>query len=223
MLAFNMRSVLLSASEGTPHNRLHRNSVLFYQGQAQDGVYLIESGMVKLTSTSRDGSRLILSVAGPNQLVGEECLVNGAAAYNTEAASLNEVTVSRVPLSGLMRLMNNSEFVSGLFSYLVSRQAEMAQKFELLCLRDVEYRVLCGLADLASLVKPNGSHYPIPMTQAEIASYVGATRETTSTVLSALKRRDLLILARRLVSTVHPDQLLRAANDGLSRTTTNHH
>jgi CRP/FNR family cyclic AMP-dependent transcriptional regulator len=217
-LASNVRSVLLSASEVGPLHRLRRESVLFHQRQEAVGVFLIEAGLVKLTRTSKDGGRLILSVAGSNQLVGEECLTQGSGCYFASSACVTEVTGYHVPIFTLRRLLAVPELAHSLMSYVVARNREAIQKVEMLTLRDVEYRVLHGLASLASLVKPSpdGLAFPIPMTQAEIASFIGATRETTSTTLSMLKVRQLVSLSRRLITTVHPDILISAANDRLT-------
>ena len=218
-LASHLRTVLLSASEGSQLHKLRRDSVLFQQQQDAVGIFFVESGLVKLTRTSYDGGKLTLSVAGPHELVGEECLTQGSPTILATSVCLNEVIGYHVPLTTLKRLLSTPEFAQALLSYINGCKREIMHKVELLTLRDVEYRVLYGLATLARRVKPagDGNSYPIPMTQAEIASFVGATRETTSTTLSTLKRRHLLTLSRRLVTTVHPDRLISAADDGLSK------
>ena len=98
--------------------------------------------------------------------------------------------------------------------FLLSRRRMLAQKVELLCLHDVEYRILHYLAELSKLVKPldNGEGYPLPITQLELADLIGATRETTSTTLNQLERRGLLKLSRRLLTISSPLTLLSAAN-----------
>jgi CRP-like cAMP-binding protein len=156
--------------------------------------------------------------------VGEECLLRGAGAYASTSICLTDVTGYHIPLAGLKRLLGVPEFSAGLVSYLLAQNAEMSHKVEMLALRDVEHRILHGLAALASRVKPNadGSAFPIPMTQAEIASYIGATRETTSTTLSVLQNRRLLTLARRMVTTVHPEALIAAANDRIASASAAH-
>lgn len=214
-LASTVRSVLLSASEiGSPH-KLRRDSILFRQDQDGMGVFLIDAGLVKLTRTSNDGSKLILSVLGPHQLLGDECLMQGSGKYFAEYACVTDVSGFHVPLSALRRLITVPELAISFLSYVLARNREFGHKVEMLALRDVEHRILYGLATLAALVKPNGNgaSYPIPMTQAELASFVGATRETTSTTLSLLKNRHLVSLSRRLITTVHPDLLIKAANE----------
>jgi CRP-like cAMP-binding protein len=217
-LASNVRSVLLSAPEVGPLQKLRRDSVLFQQNQDGVGLFLIEDGLVKLIRTSKNGNKLILSIAGPHQLVGEEVLAQGQGAYLSDIVCLTDVAGYNIPLSTIKRLFGVPELAISLLSYTILRDIERISRIEMLTVYDVEHRILHSLAELASMVKPNsdGSTYPIPMTQVDIAGFVGATRETTSTTLSGLQSRQLVTLGRRLVTTVHPNILIDAANDKLA-------
>jgi CRP/FNR family cyclic AMP-dependent transcriptional regulator len=214
-LASSVRSVLVSAPEVGSPVKLRREDVLFYQEQAAAALFFIEAGMVKLTRTSNTGRQQIVSVNGAQQLVGEECLCGGEPVlYRSEAECLTDVVVYRIPASAVLRLYGIPDFAAALVSYAIRRDVDFIHKADLLVGHDVNHRILHGLAELARLVPTygDGNAFPIPMTQAEIASFVGATRETTSTILSLLQKRALVSLSRRLVTTVHPDLLIAAAD-----------
>jgi CRP-like cAMP-binding protein len=214
----SLRSVLLSGSEGNSLHKLRRGNVLFKQQQEAISVFYIETGLVKLTRGSDDGKRLITSVAGAHRLIGEECLLQGAGTYHATSVCITDVTGHHIPEPVLKRVLGIPEFAAALVSYLIACNHDVIRRIELLALHDVEHRVLHGLAALASMVKAgqDGYSYSIPMTQAEIASYIGATRETTSSILSSLKKRQLLTVARRMVTTVSPAKLIAAANDRIN-------
>jgi DNA-binding IclR family transcriptional regulator len=55
--------------------------------------------------------------------------------------------------------------------------------------------------------------YSLPLSQSELASLIGATRETTSTTLNALARRGLIKLGRRLLVVPSADNLRVAVNE----------
>jgi len=210
---------LISAPEVGPPHVLLREASLFQQQQPASAMYFIESGLVKLTRTSDNGRELILSVIASHQLAGEECLGGSQAVYQLNAECLTDVTVYRIPVHTLHRLFGIPEFAAAMMSYSVHRNLEFVKKVERLVRHDVRHRILHGLAELARLVKPSsdGTSFAIPMTQAEVASVVGATRETTSTTLTQLRNRNLVKLSRRLVTTVHPDMLVEAVKNGLAR------
>ena len=154
-LVSSARSVLLSAPEVSRVASLRRAAPLFSQGQAADTAYFIEDGLVKLTRTSAAGGRIIVSICGPGHLVGEEVLSEDGRTYHTEAEVLSPATLYRIPREPLKRLIaSNPELALAVISHLLEHKLELAEKVEMLCLHDVEYRILHYLAELSKLVKP---------------------------------------------------------------------
>ena len=214
-LAPAVRSSVLSAPEVTRLASLRRSTSLYAQGQVADALYFVEDGLVKLTRTNDRGGHIILAICGPGHLIGEEALTTDNRNYYTEAEVLSASNLYRIPRETLIQaLANNPELDNALITYLLHRKLGLAMKVELLCLHDVEYRILHYLAELSALVKPleDGEGYQVPITQLELADLIGATRETTSTTLNQLERRGLVKLSRRLLTIPSPVTLRSAAN-----------
>src|SRR5262245_58024284 len=57
--------------------RLKADEVLFLAGDAGDGCYRIEDGLLKVTMVSRAGSERILAFLGTGAIVGELSLIDG--------------------------------------------------------------------------------------------------------------------------------------------------
>lgn len=188
---------------------LRRSTLLFAQNQPADSLYLVESGLVKLTRTNAVGDRIIVAVRGGNDLVGEEVLATGDGTFQSEAEVLTNVSVLRISGEALRKALLAQPWVATLVTYLIMQKSKLADKVELLCLHDVEYRILYYLAELCNLVKPqeDTNEYQIPITQLELADLIGATRETTSTTLNQLERRGLIRLSRRMLTVPSPDKL----------------
>ncbi len=211
-----VRTTLLSKPEVSRLNGLRRSASLYSQGQPADSLYFIEQGLVKLTRTKAGRGRIILSVSGPNHVIGEEALPEGSPTYYTEAEVLTDAIIYRIPRESLMQsLATSSELGTAFIEELRERKLGLAQKVELLCLHDVEYRILHYLAELSKLVQPSEADggYQLPITQLELADLIGATRETTSTTLNQLERRGLVKLSRRLLTIPSPVTLRSAANE----------
>jgi CRP-like cAMP-binding protein len=209
-----MRTTLLPQPEVSRVASIRRATSLFSQGQTADSLYFIEDGLIKLTRTNDSGDRIILSISGPGELVGEEVLAKDASAYQADSEALTTASLYRIPRDTVLGVLRtNFEFATALIDYLVHRKSALARKVELLCLRDVEYRILHYLAELSALVRPviNGEGYQLPITQAELADLIGATRETTSTTLNQLERKGLIKLSRRLLTVPSPIALRSAA------------
>lgn len=209
-LAFAMRTTFLPQSEVSRVASIRRSASLFSQGQVADSLYFVDDGLIKLTRTNDGGNRIIISISGPGELVGEEVLAEDAPLYQSEAEALTTASLYRIPRDTLLGILRtNFDFAAALIDYLVHRKSALARKVELLCLHDVEYRILHYLVELSSLVKPviNGEDYQLPITQAELADLIGATRETTSTTLNQLERKGLVRLSRRLLTVPSPSAL----------------
>ena len=215
-LASIARSVFSPLPEVSRLASLRRSTSLFSQGQVADSLYLIEDGLVKLTRTSdSSGSRIILSICGPGYVIGEEVLGDEMPTYYAAAEVLTPANVMRIPRETLTKtLAAQSELCSSIMAAVIQQKHALAEKVELLCLHDVEYRILHYLAQLSSLVKPvsDGEGYQLPITQLELADLIGATRETTSTTLNQLERRGLVRLSRRLLTVSSPGTLRTAAS-----------
>ncbi len=214
-LASIARNVFSPLPEVSRLSSLRRSVSLFSQGQVADSLYLIEDGLVKLTRTNNSSAkRIILSICGPGYVIGEEVLGDEMPTYYAEAEVLNSANVMRIPRDTLKRtLAVHPELCSAVMAAIIQQKHALAEKVELLCLHDVEYRILHYLAQLASLVNPvsDGEGYQLPITQLELADLIGATRETTSTTLNQLERRGLVRLSRRLLTISSPVTLLSAA------------
>ncbi len=208
---------LRALPEATRLASLQRCTSLYAQSQPADAIYLIDDGLVKLTKTNETGAKIILSICGPGQLVGEEALLEDPQTYYTEAVALTSATVQRIPGRAVLAASaSNPELGSALIGYILECKLHLAEKVELLCLQDVEHRILHYLAQLSSLLPSgaNGDGHQIPITQLELADLIGATRETTSTTLNQLERRGLLKLSRRLLTVPSADVLRNAASSG---------
>jgi CRP-like cAMP-binding protein len=213
-LALTMRTTLLPQPEVSCVASIRRSTSLFAQGQVADSLYFVDDGLIKLTRTNDSGDRIILSICGPGELVGEEVLAEDAPLYQADAEALSTASLHRIPRETLVNILRtNFDFAAALIDYLVRRKSALARKVELLCLHDVEYRILHYLIELSALVKPvvDGEDYQLPITQAELADLIGATRETTSTTLNQLERKGLVRLSRRLLTVPSPSTLRSVA------------
>ena len=210
-----VRTLSVPSPEITRMSSVRRYTALFSQGEEADSLFVIEEGLVKLTRSNGDGNRVILAMCGAGDIVGEEVLGGSHSKYAADAEAITPSNLFRIPRDTLTRMVHQDpEFAGQLIQFLLHRRQTYAKKVELLCFNDVKYRILFYLVELTSLVRPelggNGCHLPI--TQAELANLVGATRETTSTTLNQLEKRGLLKLSRRLLTIPSPTLLRSAAS-----------
>lgn len=216
-----VRNELLNQDGVTKFSPNRRFATIFSEGSPADTLFFIESGLVKIYKRGDDNKEIILQVVTPGELFGEQSLGNEPS-RSISAEVLQEGVIYVIPRDLFLRLCErHPELWRDISIFLTMRKRQLEKKIELLCLHDVEYRILYYMADLAQTfgAKANGSEYSIPLSQGELASLIGATRETTSTTLNALARRGIIRLGRRqlIVPSIEgvraaADQRVRVAN-----------
>lgn len=196
-----------------------RFATIFSADSPSEAVYFIDSGFVKLLKRGEDGKEVLLSILGPGEMFGEQIL--RIEQRNVTAEVMQEGAMYVIPREIFLHFCESHPQIWRLMTeMLMSRQRELQQKIELLCMHDVEYRILHYLSELAPLFNAGAQEYSLPLSQSELASLIGATRETTSTTLNALARAGLIRLGRRLLIVPSAEALRNAArkNVAMART-----
>lgn len=209
-----VRSDLVGQDGVTKFSPNRRFATVFSEGSPADTIFFVESGLVKIYKRGAEQKEIILQIAGPGEVFGEQAL--GTEPSRSIAAEvLQEGAIYVIPREIFLRTCEKRpDLWREISALLTARKRQLEKKIELLCLHDVEYRILFYAAELARTVgaKTNGSEYSIPLSQGELASLIGATRETTSTTLNVLARRGLIRLGRRQLIIPSIDGVLAAAD-----------
>ncbi len=172
-----VRSSLLVSPEVTRLTSVRRFNCLFSQGQHAEAMFVIEEGLVKQTRTNQGGDRIILAMCGPGDIVGEEALGGAASSYAADAEVLTPATLYRIPRETLSRMVHQDvEFANLLIDFLLKRRQTLAEKVELLCLHDVEYRILTK--ELARKAALRTGPRPTPRRRSSLCRPSDARRET---------------------------------------------
>lgn len=163
---------------------LQRGVVLFEEGDEPGEFYLVLSGRVAIAQESGDGRESLLAVLGSGELFGEMGFLDG---YNrsAQARALEESQVLMVPYEELRRLYENTP--SALWSavqLLARRLRTTDQALSDTVFLDVMGRTAKRLLDMA------GDHdeFEMPLTQEELASMVGASRERVNKAIHAFEK-----------------------------------
>ena len=186
-------------------------AVLFVEGQAPRGVYVICSGKVKLSASSADGKKLILKVAEPGEVLGLSASITGKN-YDVTAETVEPCQVN---------FIRREEFLSFLTEHTDACFHAARQLSEDYHTASDEVRSL-GLSTsvaekLAKLIlswadrtgKPTkeGIRVSINVTHEEIAQMIGTSRETVTRLLSDFKKRELIHLKGTNMTILKKDEL----------------
>src|SRR5690242_18598495 len=149
-LSTTVRNELIPTDGVTKFSPNRRFATLYSEGSPADTIFFLESGLVKIHKRGDEGKEIILQIVGPGELFGEQAL----GMENTRAVAaevLHEGVIHVIPRDIFLRFCDSRpEIWRQLAELLVVRKRHLEKKIELLCLRDVEYRILYYLAELAS-------------------------------------------------------------------------
>lgn len=168
---------------------------LFHQDMPGTMMYMIETGSVRVISIGRTGQELTLNVLGPGELFGELSLLDGQHRSAT-AVTLAPTIAWLVSQTDLKDFMAKFPPVNqAMIKILVDRVRSTARRLEAMTFQDVLGRLafeLLSLAERSGRSCEQGIEITIPLTQVDLATMVGATRESVNKSVSVLRSRGLL-------------------------------
>lgn len=189
--------VTRSVDVASHHTVMPAGAVLFVEGQAPRGVFILCSGKVKLSTTSKEGKVLILKQAEAGEVLGLSAAVSNTD-YEMTAETGSPCQLNFIGRADLMNLLQKESEVGMHAALWLSREFQSAY-------RDIHDLVLARSSSgklarlLLSCAPPEGKHWEeqqlrSTMTHEEMAQRIGSSRETVTRLLSDLKRRKLIRL-----------------------------
>ena len=162
-----------------------KNAIIISVGDRADTMYIIQSGRVKVYLSDEAGKEILLRVMGPGEYFGELVLDDGARSANV--MTLEQCKFSIVTIDQFRAFIGKDPGAAfELIKSYAGRIRELTRQIGDLALLDVYGRVARLLLDLAT--EENGKMMvPEKLTQQDIASRVGCSREMISRILKDLR------------------------------------
>jgi CRP/FNR family cyclic AMP-dependent transcriptional regulator len=174
-----------------------RGAVLFVEGQATRGVYVLCAGRAKLSITSAEGKKLIVRIARPGDLLGIHAALTGHT-YEATAETLVPCRVDFISRKALLGFLDRQKsFGLGLAMAVSKDFTEFVEHARTLVLSisaaEKLARLLLAWGDAFGQHTPVGIHLQTLLTHEELGQMIGASRETVTRVLNALKRKQVIL------------------------------
>lgn len=179
-----------------------RGRILFRPGDASDTVLVLAEGRVRLSRSSRDDREYLVTWREPVDLVGDTMVCGGSEQRETAEVTQDAVLLV-LPLRVVRKAVETDVGVAvRLLQAVARRRWELEDHVERLLFRTVESRLaerILALAAQYGQPDPRGTLVALKVTHAEISRAIGATRETVTLTLGALRRRGLIDFDRRRI------------------------
>jgi len=191
---------------------------LYHQGMPGIMLYMIESGTVRLFSAGRAGHEFTHNILGPGEILGELPIVDSKHHSGT-AVTLLPTVVWILPRADMEALLERyPPVVQAMMQILAARVRLMTTHAESMIFQDVQGRLAREILNLALRhgQPPTGSdevEIGIPLTQVDLASMVGATRESVNKALTALRAQNLVRVDGTRLIVVNPAGLQQTVQE----------
>jgi CRP/FNR family transcriptional regulator, cyclic AMP receptor protein len=180
------------ASSSKTDMYFHRKQTVFSQGGHGDSVYYVESGVVKLSVTSRRGKEAVVSIVEPGDFFGESCItVNQRVRLHT-AVALTDLAAVRIERKAMAHVLGeNSQVAYAFINYLLQQIATIQRNLASNLLDSSEERLARTLFTLSHLQERQGLP-SAALSQQTLAEMIGATRQRVNVLLQRFKNLEFI-------------------------------
>lgn len=191
--------------------RYRRGQVVFSEGDPSDSLLVVASGRLKVLTTADDGRDHVLNIAGPGETLGELNIVDaGPRSASVEALEQSEALIlDRAAVWELLR--ERPAAAEQLIRALVAHVRRLTGANADLVFLDLPRRVAKLL--LLRMRQVGRPVIELGLTQTEIASLLGGSRQSVNQALREFERRGWLLSEGQTITLLQVDRLRRFAGD----------
>jgi len=201
VLPFNSPLRTLPGIDRVARSRIYpRGAVVFREGNAAHGVYVLSSGRAKISISSADGKKIIIRIAKGGDILGLYAGLTGRP-FEATAEMLEGGRVDFISRQDLLNLISRQNGYSLDLLEVFSRQfSELIDHTRMLALSEsalekLAHLIACWGRDFGESTT-EGIRVRVWLTQEEIAQIIGASRETVTRLFSTLKRDQIIRVKR---------------------------
>lgn len=182
--------------------RLGKGELLISEGDPCDGLFVVQSGAIKVFKMAENGREQVLVIERAGSTVGELSIFDGGN-FPASAVAVEDSTLLDLPKKQFMDLCrHNSEVALAVIRTLAWRFRYLTDLVEELSLKEVSHRLarfLRARALRAGVRTRRGIEFPLEETNQQIGAEIGTVRDLVSRNLRRFVDRGIIRLERRKV------------------------
>ncbi len=193
--------------------QLPAGTLLFQKDEEADSIFVLDEGEIEISVTSVDGRKLALEILTPPEVFGEIGLFAGR--RTADATALGAVRLRRVRRSDFLAgLRDEPDLSIEIIELLCARLRDISDKLEERAFKPLPTRIARRILHLSEKYADRGG--TIPLSQAELADFAGATREAVAKTLGQWRAQGWIELPRGALAIRDraPLQILASSDEG---------
>lgn len=180
-----------------------KNTFIFKPGEKNNEICLLLEGVIKNGIILPDGKELIQHIFKPLDFFGFGSLTGKSVRVHYAKSLSPYCTILTIPCETVTQLMHQSEqFSKGVIETIAKALYRSEKRLEVLLTADVRTRIAFFLEEN---ITSNNAPIPIEtllhegLTQQDIATMIGATRQTVAMVLNEMRKDDKIDFNRKKI------------------------
>lgn len=172
-----------------------QGQTIFLEGEPVAGIYLVETGVVKICRYTLDGREHILTLINAGDTFNDVAALDGGP-NPACAVAFSDVVLWRIDRSDLKHIVTRYPALAwALIENLAGRTRHLLRVVQDLAARSVRGRLARLLLEQAAVSEEGGK--PLPLTQEEMAALLGTVREVVGRTLRSLAADGLIAVERQ--------------------------
>lgn len=172
-----------------------KGAMLFIEGQMPRGVFVLCSGKVKLSTTSREGKTIITKISDSGDVLGLNAVISSRP-YEVTAEMMEPGQANFIPRDSLMLMLKDFPEAAMRMAQQLSRNYftayEEIRTLGLAASPSEKFAKLLLSWSTKTTQNDGSSQVKLTLTHEEIAEIIGTTRETVSRLFSEFKKKQLM-------------------------------
>lgn len=202
---------LQSISQDIQPRQFNQNDIIFREGDPGQVVYLVQSGQVRIYVNGLDGSETSVILFGrPGDMFGELAVIDGLPRSAT-AVALGETLLYTINRESFRQHMQRfPQLALNFMKELTHRVRYNTRQMDSLASLPVSQRLARKLLELAQdygRIEAGNVIIDMTLTQTNLASLIGATRESTNKILRDFRERCLIWFEHGRITVLDADAL----------------
>lgn len=199
----------------------HKSCAIFKKGQyvfneqgLPNGLFCVNNGKIKLTTSGFDGKEQILRLAKPGDVLGYRSLISNQR-YHCSAVALEDSSICIIDKNFFYQSIENNNKLLFEIARKISNDLKSAEEHIVsLSQKNVRERTAEALLFLKATYgfAPDGQTINITLSREEIADYVGTSTESAIRLLSEFNHDKMIELSGKTIKIINLSKLIKTAS-----------
>jgi len=186
-----------------------KGQMIYGPNDPSRSIHLVVTGKVGISQIADNGREVLLEIVRPDEVFGESAFL-GVPRRPEQATAIEKAKVMTWAISEVEGLvMKRPRLAVALLQILAQRNAELTWRIQSFTIDTIERRLarsLIRFSERLGTPEEDGAVRMMPFTHAQLAHYIGTSREIVTQYMNRFRKRGYVIYSRRGIL-LHRDAL----------------